>query len=57
MRVKDLSGNFFFISEEYLLQLQIVGFFLCFVLKKRLYGDDDNNLFDIDVIEGVLSEV
>ena len=56
MRAKDTSGNPLFTSEEYLSQSQLAGFFSRLASKKRLHGDDDNNLLDIDDIEGASSE-
>lgn len=55
MRAKDIIGNPLFSSEEYLSQSQIAGFFSRLASKKRLQGKDDENLLDIDGIEGVSS--
>ena len=56
MRAKDTSGNPLFSSEDYLSQSQIAGFFSRLASKKRLQGEDDDNLLDIDDIEGASSE-
>lgn len=55
MRAKDIIGNPLFSSEEYLSQSQISGVFSRLASKKRLQGKDDENLLDIDGIEGVSS--